>query len=65
MGLVSGSGMIRIIQTVAMERKFETMVRWRAETIVQWIDRFEAPLSELDVARDGLNPYEEDELIYL
>ena len=49
----------------AMERKFETMVRWRAETIVQWIDRFEAPLAELDVARDGLNPYEEDELIYL
>ncbi len=49
----------------AMERKFETMVRWRSETIVQWIDRFEAPLAELEVARDGLNPYEEDELIYL
>jgi hypothetical protein len=31
----------------AMERKFETMVRWRSETIVQWIDRFEAPLAEL------------------
>ncbi len=43
----------------AMERKFETMVRWRSETIVQWIDRFEAPLAELEVARDGLNPYEE------
>jgi hypothetical protein len=38
----------------AMERKFETMVRWRSETIVQWIDRFEAPLAELEVARDGL-----------
>ncbi len=49
----------------AMERKFETMVRWRSETIVQWIDRFEAPLAELEVARDGLNAYEEDELIYL
>ena len=49
----------------AMERKFETMVRWRSETIVQWIDRFEAPLAELDVARDGLTPYTEDELIYL
>jgi hypothetical protein len=33
----------------SMERKFETMVRWRFETIVQWIDRFEAPLAELDV----------------
>jgi hypothetical protein len=32
------------------------MVRWRSETIVQWIDRFEAPLAELDVARDGLTP---------
>jgi hypothetical protein len=29
--------------------------------MVQWIDRFEAPLAELEVARDGLNP----ELIYL
>ncbi len=37
----------------------------RSETIVQWIDRFEAPLAELDVARDGLTPYKEDELIYL
>jgi hypothetical protein len=25
----------------------------------------QAPLAELEVARDGLNPYEEDELIYL
>jgi hypothetical protein len=50
----------------AMERKFETMVRWRSETIVQWIDRFEAPLAELEVAlRDGLNLYQEDELVYL
>jgi hypothetical protein len=49
----------------AMEQKFETMVRWRSETIVQWIDCFEAPLAELEVARDSLNPYEEDELIYL
>ena len=49
----------------AMERKFETMVRWRSETIVQWIDRFEAPLAELEVARDGLNAYTEDELTYL
>ncbi len=40
----------------AMERKFETMVRWRSETIVQWIDRFEAPLAELEVAQDDLNP---------
>ncbi len=51
--------------STAMERKFETIVRWRSETIVQWIDRFEAPLAELEVPRDGLNPYEEDELIYL
>ena len=49
----------------AMERKFETMVRWRSETIVQWIDRFEAPLAELEVARDGLTAYTEDELTYL
>jgi hypothetical protein len=49
----------------AMERKFETMVRWRSETIVQWIDRFEAPLAEVEEARDGLNPYQEDHLIYL
>jgi hypothetical protein len=49
----------------AMERKFETMVRWRSETIVQWIDRFEAPLAELEVARDGLNAYTEDELTQL
>ena len=49
----------------AMERKFETMVRWRSETIVQWIDRFEAPLAELEVARDGLAAYTEDELSYL
>ena len=48
-----------------MERKFETMVRWRSETIVQWIDRFEAPLAELDVARDGLAAYTEQELSYL
>jgi hypothetical protein len=48
-----------------MERKFETMVRWRSETIVQWIDRFEAPLAELEVARDGLAAYTEDELTYL
>ncbi len=41
------------------------MVRWRSETIVQWIDRFEAPPAELEVARDGLNLYAEDELIYL
>ncbi len=40
------------------------MVHWRSETIVQWIDRFEASLAELEVAQDGLNPYEEDELIY-
>jgi hypothetical protein len=49
----------------AMERKFETMVRWRSETIVQWIDRFEAPLAELEVARDGLAAYTEKELTYL
>ena len=49
----------------AMERKFETMVRWRSETIVQWIDRFEAPLAELELARDGMAAYTEDELIYL
>ncbi len=49
----------------AMERKLETMDRWRSETIVQWIDRFEAPLAELEVAPDGLNPYQEDELVYL
>jgi hypothetical protein len=49
----------------AMERKFQTMVRWRSETIVQWIDRFEALLAELEVARDGLTAYTEDELIYL
>ena len=49
----------------AMERRFETMVRWRSETIVQWIDRFEAPLAELEVARDGLAAYTEDELSYL
>jgi hypothetical protein len=48
-----------------MERKFETMVRWRSETIVQWIDRFEAPLAELEVARDGLASYTEQELTYL
>jgi hypothetical protein len=48
-----------------MERKFETMVRWRSETIVHWIDRFEAPLAELEVARDGLTAYTEDELTYL
>ncbi len=41
------------------------MIRWRSETIAQWIDRFEATLAELEVARDGLNPYQEDELIYL
>ena len=50
---------------MAMERNFETMVRWRSETIVQWIDRFEAPLAELEIARDGLNAYTEDELTYL
>ena len=49
----------------AMERKFETMVRWRSETIVQWIDRFEAPMAELELARDGMAAYTEDELIYL
>jgi hypothetical protein len=49
----------------AMERKFETMVRWRSETIVQWIDRFVAPIAELEVARDGMAAYTEDELIYL
>ncbi len=49
-----------------MERKFETMVRWRSETIVQWIDRFEAPLAELELARNGLNPYTDDKMmIYL
>jgi hypothetical protein len=47
-----------------MERKFETMVRWRSETIVQWIDRFEAPMTELELARDGMAAYTEDELIY-
>ena len=50
---------------MAMERNFETMVRWRSETIVQWIDRFEAPLAELEIARDGLPAYTEDELSYL
>ena len=49
----------------AMERKFETMVRWRSETIVQWMDRFEAPLAELELARDGLAHYTEKELTYL
>ena len=48
-----------------MERKFETMVRWQSETIVQWFDRFEAPLVELEIARDGLAAYTEDELISL
>ncbi len=46
----------------AMERKFETMVRWRSETIVQWIDRFEAPIAELEVARDGMAAYTEVEV---
>ena len=49
----------------AMERKFEIMVRWRSETIVQWIDRFEAQMAELELARDGMAAYTEDELIYL
>ena len=49
----------------AMERKFKTMVRWRSETIVQWFDRFEAPLAELEIARDGLAAYTEDELTSL
>jgi hypothetical protein len=49
----------------AMERKFETMVRWRSETIVQWIDRFEAQMAELEVARYGMAAYTEDEQIYL
>jgi hypothetical protein len=49
----------------AMERKFETMVRWRSETIVQWIDRFGTPLAELDIARDGFTSYTDDELISL
>jgi hypothetical protein len=49
----------------AMERKFETMVCWRSETIVQWFDRFEAPLAELEIARDGLAAYTEDELTSL
>ncbi len=40
-----------------MEGKFETMVRWRSETIVQWIDRFEAPMAELELARDGMTAY--------
>jgi hypothetical protein len=48
-----------------MERKFETMVRWRFKTIVQWIDRFEAPIAELEVARDDMAAYTEEELIYL
>ncbi len=48
-----------------MERKFETMVRLRSETIVQWFDRFEAPLAELEIARDGLAAYTEDELTSL
>jgi hypothetical protein len=41
------------------------MVRWRSETIVQWFDRFEAPLAELEIARDGLAAYTEDELTSL
>ncbi len=45
----------------AMERKFEMMVRWRSETIVQWFDRFEAPLAELEIPRDGLAAYTETE----
>jgi hypothetical protein len=49
----------------AMERKFETMVRWRSETIVQWFDRFEAPLADVEIARDGLPAYTEDELTSL
>ncbi len=49
----------------AMEQKFETMVRWRSEMIVQWIDRFEAPITELEVARDGMAAYTEEELVYL
>ncbi len=49
----------------AMERKFETIVRWRSETIVQWIDRFEAPIAELEVARNGMAACTEDEQIYL
>jgi hypothetical protein len=49
----------------AMERKFETMVRWWSKTIVQWIDRFEAPIAELELARDGMTAYSEEELIYL
>jgi hypothetical protein len=49
----------------AMERKLETMVRWRFKTIVQWFDRFEAPLAELEIARDGLAACTEDELTSL
>ena len=41
------------------------MVRWRSETIVQWFDRFKAPLAELEIARDGLAAYTEDELTSL
>ncbi len=41
------------------------MVRWRSETIVQWFDRFEASLAELEIARGGLAAYTEDELTSL
>jgi hypothetical protein len=37
----------------------------RSETIVQWFDRFEASLAELEIARDGLAAYTEDELTSL
>ncbi len=37
----------------------------RSETIVQWFDRFEAPLAELEIARDGLAAYTEEELTSL
>ena len=50
---------------IAIERKFETMVRWKGETLVMWLDRFELPLAELAEARVGLPALTESALITL
>ena len=49
----------------AITRSFESMVRWKGESLLDWLDRFEQPLTELSEAREGLEAHPEAYMVKL
>ena len=45
-----------------LRRAFETVVRYKKESLHQWLIRLKNQVSQLEEAREGLEPYDENEL---